>query len=349
MSRTICSFWSSGFSIFEEVSQKTLVLEVRIFSFRGRLAENARFGSLDLQFAQNLLVLEVRIFSFRGSLAENAPFPASRTLPQSPLQGCYRSHRFKNVTAVTTSRMWPQSPFQEFDRFKNVTEVIVSRMWPLSPLQECDRGHCFKNVAAVAASRMWPRSLFQECGRCRRFKNVTAAAASWMLPQSPLQECFTNATAAAASRRLPQSPLQERYFYQGHRFKKVTAVTVSRMRTQSPLQECDRSHRFKNLTAVSASRMLPRSPLQELVSFASRIGAHSHTHCLVSFAGIFFWDTYNAARSKPETSLESFNIMRFLSRSLVRTDHIPNLCVAFIFHSYNSKADWMRFCERTRE
>ena len=39
-------------SIFVEVSQKTLVLEVRIFSFRGSLAENARFGSSDLQFSR---------------------------------------------------------------------------------------------------------------------------------------------------------------------------------------------------------------------------------------------------------------------------------------------------------
>ena len=37
-------------SIFVEVSQKTLVLEVRSFSFRGSLAQNARFGSPDLQF-----------------------------------------------------------------------------------------------------------------------------------------------------------------------------------------------------------------------------------------------------------------------------------------------------------
>ena len=39
-------------SIFEEVSQKTLVLEVRSFSFRGSLAENVRFGSPDLQFSR---------------------------------------------------------------------------------------------------------------------------------------------------------------------------------------------------------------------------------------------------------------------------------------------------------
>ena len=36
------------FSIFSEVSHKTLVLEVRSFSFRGSLAQNARFGSPEL-------------------------------------------------------------------------------------------------------------------------------------------------------------------------------------------------------------------------------------------------------------------------------------------------------------
>ena len=44
--------WSSGASVFEEVSHKTLVLEVRIFSFRGSLAQNTRFGSPDLQFSR---------------------------------------------------------------------------------------------------------------------------------------------------------------------------------------------------------------------------------------------------------------------------------------------------------
>ena len=92
-SRTKRSFWSSGASVFEEVSHKTLVLEVRIFSFRGSLAQNARFGAPELQFSRKsrtkrsfwssgasvfeevshkTLVLEVRIFSFRGSLAEFA-------------------------------------------------------------------------------------------------------------------------------------------------------------------------------------------------------------------------------------------------------------------------------------
>ena len=89
------SFWKSGASVFEEVSHKTLVLEVRIFSFRGSLAQNARFGAPDLQFSRKsptkrsfwksgssvfeevshkTLVSELRIFSFRGSLAQNARF-----------------------------------------------------------------------------------------------------------------------------------------------------------------------------------------------------------------------------------------------------------------------------------
>ena len=92
-SRTKRSFWRSGSSVFEEVSRKTLVSELRIFSFRGSLAQNARFGSPDLQFSRKsrtkrsfrssgssvfeevshkTLVLEIRIFSFRGSLAEFA-------------------------------------------------------------------------------------------------------------------------------------------------------------------------------------------------------------------------------------------------------------------------------------
>ena len=94
-SRTKRLFWSSGSSVFEEVSHKTLVLEVRSFSFRGSLPQNARFGSPDLQFSRKsrtkrlfwssgssvfeevshkTLVLELRSFSFRGSLAQNARF-----------------------------------------------------------------------------------------------------------------------------------------------------------------------------------------------------------------------------------------------------------------------------------
>ena len=96
-SHTKRSFWSAGASVFEEVLHKTLVLEVRIFSFRGSLAQNARFGAPDLQFSwkshtkrsfwksgssvfeevlHKTLVSEVRSFSFRGSLAQNARFGA---------------------------------------------------------------------------------------------------------------------------------------------------------------------------------------------------------------------------------------------------------------------------------
>ena len=46
-SRTKRSFWSSGFSVFEEVSHKTFLLELRIFSFRGSLAEFARVQDPD--------------------------------------------------------------------------------------------------------------------------------------------------------------------------------------------------------------------------------------------------------------------------------------------------------------
>ena len=91
--RTKRSFWKSGSSVFEEVSHKTLVSELRIFSFRGSLAQNARFGSPELQFSRKsrtkrsfwksgssvfeevshkTLVLELRIFNFRGNLAEFA-------------------------------------------------------------------------------------------------------------------------------------------------------------------------------------------------------------------------------------------------------------------------------------
>ena len=79
-SRTQRSFWSSGSPVFEEVSHKTLVLELRIFSFRRCLAQNARFGSPESsvfeEVSHKTLVLELRIFSFRRSLAQNARFEA---------------------------------------------------------------------------------------------------------------------------------------------------------------------------------------------------------------------------------------------------------------------------------
>ena len=88
-SRRKHSFWKPGSSVFEEVSSKTLVLELRILSFRGSLAENAlqfsrksrrkrsfwKSGSSVLEeVSRKTLVLELRILSFRGSLAENACF-----------------------------------------------------------------------------------------------------------------------------------------------------------------------------------------------------------------------------------------------------------------------------------
>ena len=281
------SFWKSGSSVFEEASQKTLVLEVWIFSFRGSVAENTRFGSLDLQFLRMSHRIcsfwkSGRVFSFwrkslRGGLKE-------KTLLIFPL-GAASSHCLKIVPAVTASRMLPRGL-----RFKNVTAVTIqeyyrrhrfkntaSRMLPQPALQECYRSHSFK----IVADRMSP---FQECDRSHRFhKTVTAVTASRMRPPSPLQECyrsyrFKKVTALTASRtsQYARTKCYRSQRFQkcdrSHRFKNVTAVIVSRKfplvtswRTspQSPLQECDHSHRFKNDTAVTASRMWPKSPLQE--------------------------------------------------------------------------------------
>ena len=65
-SRRKRSFWKSGSSAFEEVSQKTLVLEVWHFSFRGSLAENAHFGAPD-EVSHETFVLEVRKSRIRRS------------------------------------------------------------------------------------------------------------------------------------------------------------------------------------------------------------------------------------------------------------------------------------------
>ena len=121
-SRTKRLFWSAGASVFEEVSHKTLVLEVRSFSFRGSLAQNARFGAPDLQFSRKsrtkrsfwssgasvfeevshkTLVLELRSFSFRGSLAQNARFGAP------DLQFSRKSRRICSYTISWCK--WPKS------------------------------------------------------------------------------------------------------------------------------------------------------------------------------------------------------------------------------------------------
>ena len=74
-------------------------------------------------------------------------------LPQSPLQERYRSHRFKNVTASTASRI--------------VTAVTASRMCPQSPLHERYHSHRFKHVSKVLFSRVLSQSPY----------NVTAVTA----------------------------------------------------------------------------------------------------------------------------------------------------------------------------
>ena len=127
------SFWKSGSSIFANVSQDLLVLEVRIFSFRRSLAENARFGSLaifnfceclaefarfgspDLQWKspRKRSFSKVWIFIEGGRLAENAPFRSDRSdriknaTAVTAYNGCYHSHRQSpmNVTTVIVSRM----------------------------------------------------------------------------------------------------------------------------------------------------------------------------------------------------------------------------------------------------
>ena len=95
---------------------------------------------------------------------------ASKMLSHRPLQElrqeCYRSCRFKNVTAA--------SALYCIHRFKNVTVVTAnaSRMLPLSPLQECYSMHsplqdCYRSTASrmfpmVMVSKILPRAPVQE-------------------------------------------------------------------------------------------------------------------------------------------------------------------------------------------
>ena len=129
-----CSFWKSGSSVFEEVLQKTILFEV--FICGASLTEIARFGM--------------------------------GMLPRTPHQERYRSHRFKNVTALTASRTLPQSPLKESYR---------------NHRRECyqghrdDRSHRFKNVTVVSVSSM-----------------ITAVTASRMRPPSPASHRFKNVT-----------------------------------------------------------------------------------------------------------------------------------------------------------
>ena len=88
----------SGFNFCERVADFAH-LEVRIFSFRGRgsLAENARFGSLDLHLWWKCR--RKRTFWNRNvTTCLCSKNTASRMLLQSPLQEGHHSHRFKKVT-----------------------------------------------------------------------------------------------------------------------------------------------------------------------------------------------------------------------------------------------------------
>ena len=115
-------------SIFANVSHVLLVLELRILHFRGSFAQNAHFGSPNLQFSRksrrkrlfwksgsSILrmsrricsfwksgssVFEVWIFMCGGRLAENVPF-GNRNVTAIMVPG----HSFKNVTVVVDSRM----------------------------------------------------------------------------------------------------------------------------------------------------------------------------------------------------------------------------------------------------
>ena len=166
------------------------------------------------------------------NIGRRVSFTVSRMWPQSPLQ------------------KWPRASLQEGHRrhlqecdrchcFKQVAAVSASRMWPQSPLQECDRCHRFMDDTTVTASRMLLQSLLRAGYRSHRIKNVTAHR-------------FKNVAAGTALRTLPRSPLQE--CDRSHRFKSVTAVTASRMWPLSPLHGCYHSHRFKNVTEVAATR-----------------------------------------------------------------------------------------------
>ena len=133
-SRTKRSFWSSGSSVFGEILHKTLILERRSFSYRGSLAQNARFGAPDLQFSgksrtkrsfwssgssvfgeilHKTLILERRSFSYRGSLAQNARFGA----PDLQFSGKSR-----------TKRSFWSSGFSVFEEVSHKTLVLELRI-----------------------------------------------------------------------------------------------------------------------------------------------------------------------------------------------------------------------------
>ena len=101
--------------------------------------------------------------------------------PQSQFQECYCCHRFKNVTAVTATRMLHRPLLQECygsHRFKNFTAVIASRMLLL---QAGCRSHRFNKNVTVTASRTLPQSSLQECYRCDRVREGATITAPRML------------------------------------------------------------------------------------------------------------------------------------------------------------------------
>ena len=143
-------------------------------------------------------------------------------LPQSPrLKDRFKKvtevHRFKNATAVIASWMSPLSPLQLQECYtghcyRSVTAVTASRILPQSSLQEGYGSHCFKQVTVVTASRMLHRPLLQECYGSHRFKNFTAVIASRRLQQSLLQAgCrslrFKNVTTVTAAVIAPRTLL----------------------------------------------------------------------------------------------------------------------------------------------
>ena len=130
MSRAKRSFWKSTFSLFANVSCKTLVFEVCILTFCECLARNARFGSLHSHFLRmsrvkrwfsksafsllanvscETLVLEVCILTFCECLARNARF------------GSLHSH-FLRMSRV--KRWFSKSAFSLFANVSRETLVL---------------------------------------------------------------------------------------------------------------------------------------------------------------------------------------------------------------------------------
>ena len=115
---------------FVEVSQKTLVLEVRIFSFRGSLAENTRFAAPDSQFSRKSrrkrsfwssgfsisgTSRRKRSFSVLEGVAENAPDLQFSRMSQKTLLLDLRILSFQKTLFSRQSRPFG-SPGLQFSR-----------------------------------------------------------------------------------------------------------------------------------------------------------------------------------------------------------------------------------------